>query len=235
MNRHQHHSFPRGQTILELIVSIGIIVSCVVTTLGLVIATTMTSNVSKTEILASNLAREGIEIARSIRDDNWLALDSHLAGTTAWNDNLFSGTSPNIQYNAIATFLPDDGTWSLAFGDFSIGSETDATAVYLNPATGVYAQVADTPLLSCPDGPLCHFQPINYWRVISLDPICWSNNPDTGIPDPSTEQIVTDNRDCSEYVGSTQVGVQVRSRVRWLEHGRPHTVDLVDELFDWKP
>ena len=239
---------------LELIVSIGVIVASVVSILGLVIATTTTSDASKAQILATNLAREGVEIARSIRDNNWLALDVSVPNT-AWNKSLYheSEVPPGqFDFTAIASFQPPTpptgGTWALHFNEDALGDPR--TEFYFHPVRGIYTQVENTG--GCPGGPfccelpnpgpMCNFQPIQYWRILHLNPICW---PDGGPTETYPEQILGDSESFASggdpcqlkypVAPYTQVGIQIRSRVRWLEHGKVSAVEVNDKLFNWKP
>lgn len=228
---------------LELIISIGIIVASVVSTLGLVIATTTTSNASKAQILATNLAREGIEITRSIRDNNWLAMDVGVADSY-WNKSLYhEGVPGQFDFTAIASFQPPTppagGTWTLLFNENALGESR--TEMYFHPTLGIYTQLENLAELdNCPDGPFCDFYAIQYWRILHLNPICWPNggptevNPERLLGDAET---LPPGEPCfQKYAGSyQQVGVQVRSRVRWFEHGKVNAVEVDDKLFNWKP
>ncbi len=228
-----HRRLPQtraGQGLMELIIAVGIILTGVVGTMTLVISTIQVSNSSKTQILAGNLAREGVEVVRSIRDNNWLAMDSGLPGVT-WNQLLHDAGNPT-DYTGVATFIPDQGIWQLTYGPDTAQFPGDTTAIYLNPITGVYSQWEN------PGTVPANFSKIDFWRLITLNPICWDKNlttPTAGRP----EVIVPgDGSTCqSPGVGDanyTQVGMEVRSRVRWKEHGKAHTIELVDKLFNWK-
>lgn len=63
-----------GQGLLEVIVAIGVITTGLVSALGLTVANLATTQTSAMRIVAANLAREGIEVVRNIRDNNWLTL-----------------------------------------------------------------------------------------------------------------------------------------------------------------
>ncbi|TSC95583.1 MAG: hypothetical protein Athens101410_457 [Parcubacteria group bacterium Athens1014_10] len=65
-------AFKKAQTLIEVITVLGIITMALVAILSLGAASINFSGQSKEEVIASNLAREGIEILRSFRDDNWL-------------------------------------------------------------------------------------------------------------------------------------------------------------------
>ncbi len=61
-----------GQTLIETVVAVFILVMGIVAALGLAIyALNASSNVSK-QIIAIGLAREGVEAVKNIRDTNWL-------------------------------------------------------------------------------------------------------------------------------------------------------------------
>lgn len=60
----------RGITMMETIVALGILVLGIITTLTLMTSTIIFSQASEQSIVVVNLAREGIEAARGIRDLN---------------------------------------------------------------------------------------------------------------------------------------------------------------------
>lgn len=62
-----------GQTLIETIVAIFILTMALVSGLGLAIYAMTTTQETKERIIATNLAREGIEVIRMMRDSNWLA------------------------------------------------------------------------------------------------------------------------------------------------------------------
>lgn len=212
-----------GQTMVELLVAGGIITTSVLSTLGLVLATTRSSAVSKTGILASNFAREGVEIVRSIRDGNWLKIDSGLIASSSWNQNLASGTD----YSAIPHFNPVAGTWQLRFSGVGVGSlGASPTLVYRHPTSGLYSQWENPATVAAN---LPGFQGTQYWRVIRLQPICW--NLSVAQPE-NTESMASQGSTCP--APKIQVGVEVVSYVRWKEHGQIKNVQVVDKLFNWK-
>ena len=107
----------RGQSLLEAIFAIGLLLIAVSAVLGLAIANSAGQSASELQLVANNLAREGIEVVRNIRDSNWLASQS-------WDTGLIGdGTAiPNFDKNA--------NTWTL---DFAFNQPT---TVYLSG--GVY-------------------------------------------------------------------------------------------------
>lgn len=231
------HKPPRGQGLLELVFAIGIIVAAVVTTLGLVIATTAASNASKTQVIATNLAREGIEIARGVRDTNWLKIDSGVVGT-AWNDGLFLLESGLYDFTATALFSPPgptgDGEWTLSFAADTITAPL--AVVYRHPVTGLYSQISDPAQLDCPtNGLYCGYEATQFRRLITTNPICWPMGVIPGSPNP--DELITDdgaNQPCIQP-GYDQAGIQITSRVEWTERGRSRSTTLIEKMFNWKP
>ena len=61
-----------GQTLIETIVAIAILTTGIIGGLALAIQSLSSSERSSNEIIATNLAREGAEVVRQVRDSNWL-------------------------------------------------------------------------------------------------------------------------------------------------------------------
>jgi Tfp pilus assembly protein PilV len=77
--------FEKGQTLLEMIIAAGIIIASVITIISLSIVTIRGGRASEYRVIAANLAREGIEYFRNIRDTNWLVEDN------SWDTDLDEG------------------------------------------------------------------------------------------------------------------------------------------------
>ena len=108
----------RGQRLLEAIFAIGLLLIAVSAVLGLAIANSAGQSASELQLVANNLAREGIEVVRNARDTNWLA-------GQAWDTGLVGDGT------AIPNFDKNTNTWTL---DFAFNQPT---IIYL--AGGVYS------------------------------------------------------------------------------------------------
>ncbi len=64
---------------IETIVAIFVLTTALVAGVGLAIYAFTISETSQNEIVATNLAREGVEVVRMMRDSNWLASDAKAA------------------------------------------------------------------------------------------------------------------------------------------------------------
>jgi type II secretory pathway pseudopilin PulG len=143
-----------GQTLIEMLIAFFVI------SIGLYTAVTLVfSNLNLVErdtdaVIAVNLAREGIELAKQVRDSNWMAGNPFDAG-------LHSGTSYTATPIWEATLLaPSTGpTFSFAATDF-----TDPHAQVVTTASGLMANAASEATIT---GTATLFK-----RLLTLHPIC---------------------------------------------------------------
>lgn len=87
----------RGFTLLEVLVAIFVIIIGVTGAVNLISYTVSGVVIGKSQIIATNLAQEGIEIVRNIRDSNWIEQRSDPG--LAWNDGL-GADDWSVQYNS---------------------------------------------------------------------------------------------------------------------------------------
>lgn len=129
-----------GLTLIEAIVSLVILVSGLIPAVYVISASLNTSSIIKNNLIAANLAQEGVEVIRSLRDANWFnpaipSFDNGLIGTwqvdwnTNWNTNppqaITVDTSPFIKFDA-----------STGLYNYIIGSNTQfkrTTTIALTP------------------------------------------------------------------------------------------------------
>ncbi len=110
-----------GQGLLEMIFAIGIMLIVVSAILGLTTANLVGQKESESQIIANNLAREGIEVVRNIRDSNWLAGANWDKGLTEFL---------NLQHEGITEFDSQNNTWTVA--------APDSDLLYISP-DGIYS------------------------------------------------------------------------------------------------
>ena len=113
----------RGQSLLEAVFAIGLLLMVVTSILGLVIANVVGQSASELQLVANNLAREGIEVVRNIRDSNWLAdLD--------WDSGLVGDGT------AVPSFDITDNIWTLNFTFNELTPVYRAGGVYNHDGSG---------------------------------------------------------------------------------------------------
>ncbi|MFA5128509.1 MAG: prepilin-type N-terminal cleavage/methylation domain-containing protein [Patescibacteria group bacterium] len=139
-----------GQSLVEMIVAIAIILTGLVGALSLTISNLSGVDEAGTRVVASNLAREGVEVVRNFRDTNWLQnLD--------WDTGLFLIND----FTAIAVFNPLTNKWHL---NFTPNTVADPAAKLYRGAENIYLQDV------VPPGGTATF----YSRLLTLDPICFN-------------------------------------------------------------
>lgn len=110
-----------GQTLIETIVAIGLLTTGIIAGLAAAISALSASDQSLQQIVAANLAREGAEVVRTIRDSNWYS--GALSNCDSWFgtnnnqqcyqtwDNGIAGSAAGTNYRA--TFNPSSNNWNL--------------------------------------------------------------------------------------------------------------------------
>ncbi len=119
-----------GQGLIEVIVAIAIIASGLTAALSLTSTATRGSRVSTKQIVAANLAREGVEVVRNIRDSNWLQGNNWLTG-------LVDGTD----YNGVLRYNQSTDSWSIDFTSNAMGDNTEL----VRNSSGRYLSILDEP------------------------------------------------------------------------------------------
>lgn len=212
----------KAQSLIEMTVAIGIIITGVVGSLGLAVSALRASLESRNRVIAANLAREGIEVVRKIRDSNWLAgcpdesvyavaYEWQDGGCFEWNTGL-SGQA--FDYTAISVFDPLTGKWSL---DFEPDDFDDSSSQFYRE-DGVYIQSpAETPQDA---------QMIPFYRLITLNPICSDGQ-------GGEEEIMGESTPCP--AGKEEIiGYFINSEIKWFERGREHGLKAEDKIYNWR-
>ncbi|MBU2229234.1 prepilin-type N-terminal cleavage/methylation domain-containing protein [Patescibacteria group bacterium] len=203
----------KGQSLIELVVAISIILIGVVSTLVLTMATIRGGKASEMQTIASNLAREGIEAVKQHRYNNWLRIESNDLSFIDWDDGLYA--IDNLSNIARADFDPATSpNWKINFpADSStpnICISNDNCLLYFQ--NGIYSHVLSG-------------VPSPFYRVITINPICM----ESGI-----EIIRTDSAKCKTTDGEEKIGLQVISDVRWRIRNSWNSVVFEDHLYNWK-
>ncbi len=159
-----HRNSERGQTLIETLVAVFILVMGISTAIGLGTYAFKSADDSTRVIVGTSLAREGIEAVKNQRDSNWVA-ESFLivdtgqectfdGGTTQqpcslqWLANLGNGTYALdfIAQNAGIVFTPTQTSFALRYCPGSSGnpgtyiSSTSGAPACANAQTTVYSR-----------------------------------------------------------------------------------------------
>ncbi len=146
----------QGQSLLELLIALFILVSTLTATIALIVTSINAGRESRNKLIGTSLAREGIELVRNIRDSNWLDDTGPV-----WDEGLNDGAGDDT------TAIPViDGT--SAFGlDFS---KNDFTAITYDSATDAYYQGDAAPGANS-----------QFYRIMNINAICRASNGDETI------------------------------------------------------
>ena len=106
-----------GFGMIEMVIALSILTTALIAAVSLSTLTIMTGKQAELRLIAVNLAREGIEVVRNIRDSNRL-------GNVV--DPLRTNLTSGMDYTAVPLF--SSGIWSLDF----------TPTVITDPATQVY-------------------------------------------------------------------------------------------------
>lgn len=211
-----------AQTMLEMVIAIGIIIVSVFTATTLIVSTIGAGRASQNRIEAANIAREGIEIVRGVRDANWLRRAQNVTDTSAqantydwnfnpWYDNRISTDPEKLLGNAssryyVAQFTAVDPTrqnhrWQLLTCSSGCLFTNNETRIFYKPTDRVFTQGP------CFGG--CTL--LRFRRRI----------------------IITRQTDSSITLGTVQY-LNVVSEVQWQEKNRTRTLTAQERLYDWQ-
>lgn len=153
-----------GQSLVEAVFAIGILLMVVSAVLGLATSNLVGQRQSEFQVIGNNLAREGIEVVRNIRDSNWLS-------GLAWDTGLTGSQQ------ALAVFHEVNNSWQL---DFNILPNQDK--LYLATPGGVYSHDAGSGAPS-PFSRRLNFQAIcqNATGQDSIKSVCGSGEQKIGV------------------------------------------------------
>lgn len=200
--------FPTGFTLIELLAAIAVFFIGILAAFSLSLNNLNTVKENYNRVVAADLAREGIEIVRNIRDSNWLAreanvIDPATSSIIDWDSGL------NFAYSYVS--YTGNNTVQIAEGNFD-----DAIN---NPLSKLYVKndfyTSDS----------LNSRATVFRRVINLQAICL--NTTTGaetIPVPAS-------LDC---VNLEKIGLQVTSRVQYTYGSKTNHIDVVENIYNWR-
>lgn len=213
----QHHfSQPKsgaGLSLLGVLVALAFAILVAASLAGLAERIGEVTQLSREQHIATFLAREGIELVRSLRDDNWLAAPRCTSATfpcpIKWRGDP-SSTDANERRRAIC-----NGTWMI--DPLSDGTDPRLVAV-----------VSEGQLFLATDGQYTHTstgaQPTPYKRTVEITT--------PGVGDCGPTAGGGGIYDADDVLPPPPF--QVKSTVAWTDRaGKARQVVLVEELYPW--
>lgn len=213
---------PFGFTLIEVLTVVAIFF------LGILGAFTLSlNNLNQVKdnfnrVAAADLAREGIEIIRNIRDTNWLYRDANIDSDSAVPGLQFYDWDTNLDQAAV--FRVD---YSLDYSTTEItaisGCGSILNACIQRPETQLYVDASSRYAHS-------GVKPTIFKRAISLTAICFADNGNSSKTDDETIAL-NPTVSCSS---GEKIGYQVTSRVQYDYGGRINNIDVVENIYNWR-
>lgn len=201
-----------GQSLMEVMVAIGILMSGAIAIYGLVLSSIRGGSFSRNELIATQLSKEGIEVVRAFRDANALYNQSHPTDRRVWDEGFDAEEFLIASFSRANYEDPDlrQPLWNfirVANGDGCVNS--GRCRLYWDPVHGLYTHESS------------NARATSFYRFLQLEEIC------------EDHQIMSGGATCADG-GKTKVGRQVISEVRWTEQTNARNFRIEEHLYDWK-
>ncbi len=228
MSDMQKMSNQSGFTLLELLVALTIITVGLFAVWSLFLANYNSEKEARSRVIAVNLAREGIEVVRNIRDSNWMKINENVYQNVStpyqWYDGLLAAG------DATSVIRDLDGEAYLYFDavhidDPSSDLKLNDDGFYVNQADASggkntpYRRIIMTKSICCDDVNIVdnqcdkdaqgRFKPFTGSNVGGVFPLC---NPDNQLT----------------------IGIDVSVAIRWQIDGQDRNLVVKDQLFNWR-
>lgn len=194
-----------GFTLVETLVAVALLLAVLVGPITLIAHSLFSVSFSRNDLIANNLAQEGIELIRAVRDNNILCIAR--GGTVTWDDN------PNLPPPKLLGHYELDPTQDI---NLTCGSNTISTPRPLRRNTQA---TCNTPILVDGNGVYNYVAGTEsiFTRCVR---IC---SPPNAAPCSAAADGDIPNNDQMEII----------STVSWIERGAPRSVTLRDRLYRW--
>lgn len=222
----------KAQGILEVVIAIYIAVVGILSIMNLVFSSIRVERLNHSMLIATNLAREGIEVARNIRDSNWV-------GGREWNIGLLANGGVERSFIIYNNYLAtDQNGYSLApigisWNECIQQGELSPCRVFLvwkrdedlNPdKRKMYVQN-----LEIINDSNYKYSSTNFYRIIYIYDICSRDL--NGL-----EKInKSSDRDCNVmFSGTSEIGMLIISIVGWQDGDSMKTIQVSEGIYNWK-
>ena len=196
---------------MEVVVALGVVLFVLISIVALVLINSFGQKGSENRTIALNLAREGIEVFRNMRD------------TAKLQKSGIPNFSSESHYYYLV-FSASTNSWTINTSDVSWTN----TRLYLIP----YNPLGVPPTFPIYVPTVASNVYTNFQRRITVDSIC-SDVTKCSIGTAGVcEASETDN--CVVANVSNYVGYRIKSEVQWLENNQTVNLELVDFLYDWR-
>ncbi len=202
-----------GFTLIELLISITVFLIGIMAAFSLSLYNLNTSKDNANRVIAADLAREGIEIVRNIRDSNWLALEADV------------DSDPSTPLT-IELYAWDHG---LDLANFLVQYDNNSIMPFTNAPANIEAAIADDESKLYLFGDFYKHGGNSsdaslFRRAINLRAVCLNT--------ATKVESVSNNLICSGT--DEKIGLQITSRVRYIYGNKTNTIDAVEKIYNWR-
>ncbi len=203
--------YEAGFTLLETVIALTVILAAVVGPVALITRGIFSFSFSKNKVIAVNLAQEGLEIIRLIRDNN-IACDN-LNGPAVWEWNrdadggLMRRLNVGVDMQSRTTISCGSATITTPRLSVSCSSPLLFESDPQSPNVGTYGYQSGSATV--------------FSRCVRITSP--PDNPDCDEP--------RDNPDCTTQAADQ---MDVASTVTWDDHGNSRSITLQERLYNWK-
>jgi len=218
----------QGQGLIEVIIAIAVISVGLFAVLTLFASNFNGEQEAKARVVGVNLAREGVEAVKNIRDSNWLHGDENQYDENnflwRWDHNLMPGTY--IISDLFSTSTPDEYDGMIDLVAVSLPNDVENTRLYID-GDGFFTNEATNKFSG-------------YRRIITIKNICCNSEFNDG--SETEEHVIKEECASQEFVladgacatGFAKVGIDVQSEVNWKLNDKSRKAVIEDQLFDWR-
>jgi len=208
-----------GLTMIELLVALTVITVGLFAVWSLFLSNYNAEKDARNRVIAVNLAREGAEIIRNIRDSNWLKIAENESGVY-WYSGILTGSN-----------YDGDGAISSLFDgaklDYTVNSIDDVDARLVRDADGFYVGWSTGP----------GYSNTPFSRLVETNPICCQDTTPKDFKcdtDPAGAFLPFDSQNLCDPNNDLIIGADVKATVKWQIESRTGSVEVEDQLFDWR-
>jgi len=194
---------------VETLVAMAVLLAVLVGPITLIAHGLFSVSFSRNNLIASNLAQEGIELVRAVRDNNMLciALGATPNDTTGWNNNPNALPSKLLDYYEIESF----DVFVLTCGGFPIQTPRPITRTLATCNTPI--RINSNSIYTYTSG-----TPTGFTRCVQ---VC---SPPSAAPCSTVADADIPLNDQMEVI----------STVSWTERGASKNITLRDRLYRWR-
>lgn len=213
--RPQGEEDPSGFTLIEALVTLTVFTIGIIGAFSFALTNRSTVRDNFDRYLATNLAREGLEIVRNARDSNWLRIDANEDCDTtavglqpcAWDQGLGYGF-----------YIVDYNT---NYPPFRLNGVDVFNVNYLGSPQRLFVNTADNDFYAH----TITTATTDMYRTMQVDSICLDTA--TGL-----ETVISGL--CSGPATIQKIGIQVTAHLYWQRGANTGQLAMVDNLYHWR-